>query len=164
MSTLYQYFQNGNEHPPFDEIASTNETGGETHSLTGREPSEVNSASSGLSAPVTSEEVDGQIKAVTDPLSKQLERLCKLMRDLRQVSSGRNEETTGLIHGPSRPHNICSDNVGIGHFSVIGESKQYCSDKKTTKNRNWHYLAKSLFFGSYRLKDEIGIARRAQST
>ena len=31
---------------------------------------------------VTSEEVAGQIKAVSDPLTRQLERLCKLMRKL----------------------------------------------------------------------------------
>ena len=68
-----------------------NETGDETHSLTGQEPDDVNSCSSGLSTPVTSEEVARQVKAATDPLTKQLERLCEPMKELRQVPPKCNE-------------------------------------------------------------------------
>ena len=76
---------------PIDEGVNTSETGDETHSLTGREPGEVNNASSRLGTPVTSEEVDRQMKAATNPLTRQLERLCDPKRD---------EKTSGLIQGP----------------------------------------------------------------
>ena len=48
-----------------------NDTDDEAHSLTGHEPEDVNSCSNGLSTPVTSEDVSRQIKAATDPLTKQ---------------------------------------------------------------------------------------------
>ena len=82
---------------PIDEGVSIYETGNETHSLTGHEPGDVDSASSSLSTPVTSEEVARQINAATDPLTKQLERLCVLMKELQQVPPNCNEKTTGLI-------------------------------------------------------------------
>ena len=46
-----------------------NETGDETHELTGHESGDVNSASSSLSTPVTSAEVARQLKAATAPLT-----------------------------------------------------------------------------------------------
>ena len=86
------------------------ETGDGTYILNGHEPEDVNSATSSLNIPVTSEEVARQIKAATDPLTKQLERLCDLIEELRQVPPRRNEDTTGLIQRPSRPHSSRFDN------------------------------------------------------
>ena len=70
---------------------------------------DFNFASSDQSSPFSSEEKVRQIWAVTDPISKELELLCDLMRDLRQGSLGRNEETSGLIQGSSRTLNTRSD-------------------------------------------------------
>ena len=56
-----------------------------------------------------SKEVARQIKAATDPLTEQLERLCDLKKELRPVSPKRNEKTTGLIQGPSRLHSKSFD-------------------------------------------------------
>ena len=61
---------------PIDKEINTTDTGDETQSLTG----DVNSDSSSLNTPVTSEELARQIKAATDPLTKQSDRLCDLMR------------------------------------------------------------------------------------
>ena len=43
---------------------------------------------------VNSEEVACQIKAVTDHLSRQLERLCELLRELTEEQSGRRHKET----------------------------------------------------------------------
>ena len=67
------------------EEVNTTETDDQTHSLTVLESEDVNSASSSFSTPVTSEEVPKQIKALTDSLAKQRERLCNLRKKLRQV-------------------------------------------------------------------------------
>ena len=83
---------------------NTSETVDETQSLNGREPKDVNSAASNLSSPVTSKEVARQIKAADDPLTKQLERLCDLMKEFQLVPLKRFEETTGFVQGPLRAH------------------------------------------------------------
>ena len=62
---------------------STIKTSDETHSLTEQERGDVDIASSSHSTPVTSEDVARQMKAVTDLLAKQLERLCDLMNELQ---------------------------------------------------------------------------------
>ena len=62
---------------PIVEGVSTNETGDETHSLTGHKPGNLNIANSSLSTPVTSEEVARRYKAATDQLTKQFEGLLK---------------------------------------------------------------------------------------
>ena len=80
---------------PVVEGVSTNETGDETHSLTGHKPEDVNSANSSLSTPVKSEEVATHIKAATAPLTTQIVRLCDLMKELPQVPPKRNEKTAG---------------------------------------------------------------------
>ena len=58
---------------------NTSLTGEETHCLDGNEVEAVNSVSTGSSVPITSEEVARQIRAPTDPLTKQLKQLCDLM-------------------------------------------------------------------------------------
>ena len=58
---------------PILEEVNTSDTGDEDNSLSGDEPKDVNSATSGLSTTVTSEKLARQIKAIIDPLTKQLE-------------------------------------------------------------------------------------------
>ena len=55
-------------------------TGDETHSSSGREVEDVGNAATSSSAPITSEEVARQIEAATDTLTKQVEKLCDLMK------------------------------------------------------------------------------------
>ena len=50
-----------------------------------------------------------KFRAVTDPLTKLLELLCDLMKDLRQVPLRRNEETSNLMQGLSRAPTHRSD-------------------------------------------------------
>ena len=57
------------------ERVNTNAAGADTHSLSGNEPENINSATSNLITPVTYEEVEKHIKAATDPLTKQSDRL-----------------------------------------------------------------------------------------
>ena len=59
---------------------NTSLTGENTHCLDGNE---VQLATLSL-VPITSEEVARQIRAATEPLTKQLEMLCDLMRELRR--------------------------------------------------------------------------------
>ena len=61
--------------------------------------------------PITSEEVARRIKTATDPLTKQLEKLCDVMRELRRDTSGRSEDTCGLVQGPSRPRGDMFDSI-----------------------------------------------------
>ena len=78
-------------------------TGEETHSLGGNEVEVVYSAALGLRVPIMSEEVARQIRAATDPLTKQLEKLCDLMRELRQDTARRDEGTSAPAQAPSGP-------------------------------------------------------------
>ena len=78
-------------------------TGDETHSLDSHEPEDAGNVAASSSVPITSKEVARQIKVATDPLTKQLEKLCDLMKELRRDTSRRSEETSGLVQGPSRP-------------------------------------------------------------
>ena len=64
------------------ERVNSSGTGDEAHGLSSHEPENVNCATSGSSTP---EEVARQIKAATDPLIRQLKRLCALMKELRQA-------------------------------------------------------------------------------
>ena len=61
---------------PIVEGVNTIETGDETRSLSAHEVEDVNSATRNSSTPVMFEEGAGQIKAATDPLTRQLQRLC----------------------------------------------------------------------------------------
>ena len=87
---------------PVTEGVNTTETTDKPHSLTGHVPRNVNSTGSSLSCPIASKVVARQIKGATDPLAKQLERLCDLMKELRRSPPKRSEETSGLIQGLSR--------------------------------------------------------------
>ena len=87
---------------PNSEDVNTNVTGDKTHRLGSQEVEDVGKAATGASVPITSEEVARQIKAATDPLTKQLEKLCDLMRELRRDAPRRSEETSGLVQGPPR--------------------------------------------------------------
>ena len=89
---------------PIAEGVNTSGTGDEAHSLGGHELEDVSSAANNSSALITSEKVARQIKAATDPLARQFERLCDLMKELRQARSRRNKEISGLTQGPSKPH------------------------------------------------------------
>ena len=89
---------------PNTEEVNVSGTGDESHIFGSHEVVDVSNAASNSSAPVTSEEVARQIKAAADPLTKQLEWLCDLMKELRQALPRRNEENFGLTQGPSRRH------------------------------------------------------------
>ena len=86
-------------------------TGKETHSLDGEEIEEVNSATVGLSVPITSEEVAPQIRAATDPLTKQLEKLCDLISELLRDTARRDGGTSAPAQGHSGPHDDRCDIV-----------------------------------------------------
>ena len=86
-------------------------TGEETHSLDGNEVEDFYSAATGLSAPITLEEVARQIRAATDPLTKQLEMLCDLMRELRRDTVRCDEGTSAPAQGPSGPRGGRYDRV-----------------------------------------------------
>ena len=78
-------------------------TGERTHSLDSNEVEEVNSAGTSLGVPIKLEEVARQIRAATDPLTKQLKKLCELMKELRRDTTRRSEETSVSVQGPSMP-------------------------------------------------------------
>ena len=88
---------------PNTEEVKTSLTGDETHSLCSHEVEDVGNAASSSSTPITSEEVARQIEAAPDPLTKLLENLCDLMKELRRDSPKPSEETSSLAQGPSRP-------------------------------------------------------------
>ena len=79
--------------------------------MSSHEPKNVNSATSNTSIPATSEKVAKQTKVATDPLTRKLKRLGDLMKELQQAPRKRNEETFGLIQGPSMPHRRNFDNA-----------------------------------------------------
>ena len=93
----------------FSEGVNTSETDDETRSLTGQKLGDIISTGSRQSISVTLEEVAQQIKTVTDSLTKQLELLCDLMKELCQAPLRRSEETSGLIQGCSIVPNPNSD-------------------------------------------------------
>ena len=74
-------------------------TGEETYSKDGNEVEDSSSAANSI----TLKEVARQIRAATDPLTKQLEKLCDLMLELRRDTSSRSEGTSAPIQGPSGP-------------------------------------------------------------
>ena len=69
---------------PSIEEANTSSTGEQTRSLGGNEAEDFNCAATTLSTPITSEEVARQIRVATDPLTRQLEKLCDLVLELRR--------------------------------------------------------------------------------
>ena len=73
---------------PIKKEVNVAETNDETRSFHGEGTTEFSSAGSSKSSTRTSEEVARQIRAVTDPLSNQLELMCDLMRNLRLGITG----------------------------------------------------------------------------
>ena len=63
---------------PISEGVDTTETNEEAHKQIGKELEDVNGAGSSQSTHVTSKAVAQQIRAVVDPLCKQVELLCDL--------------------------------------------------------------------------------------
>ena len=84
---------------PIGKGVHTTETNDENHNLIGHELEDVNSAESSQSNPATMEEVPKQIKAVTDFITKQLERLGDLVKELRLVTLKPYQDTSGVIQG-----------------------------------------------------------------
>ena len=62
--------------------------GDETHSLGSQEKEDVGNVAGSSSAPISSEEAARQIMSATDPLTRQLEKICILMKELRRDSIG----------------------------------------------------------------------------
>ena len=81
------------------EGANITETSYERHSSTGEESKDINGAGSSLKPPVLLVDVVRQIKRATDPLGKQLDCPCDLMKEFRQAPPKRSEENNGLIQG-----------------------------------------------------------------
>ena len=98
---------------------NTSLRGEETHSLDGNEVKDVNSAATGLSVPITSEEVARQMRAATDSLMKQLEVLCDLMRELRRETVRHDEGTSAPDQGPSGPRGGRYDKRTTHKFTPI---------------------------------------------
>ena len=73
-------------------------TGEETPSLDGSEVEDVSSAATGLSVPITSEEVAREIS-----LTKQLEKLCDIMKELHLDTARLDEGTFAPPQGLSGP-------------------------------------------------------------
>ena len=89
--------------PSNTEEVNTSMTGDVTHSVASHEVVDVGNAAASSNVPISSEKVALQFKVTTDPLTKQLEKLCDIMKELGRDTSRRSEETSGLIQGPSRP-------------------------------------------------------------
>ena len=70
---------------PIVKGVNTNETADEIHSSSGHETKDINSSTINLSLNITYEELARLIEAATDSLTKQLELLCDLMKDLCQA-------------------------------------------------------------------------------
>ena len=68
---------------PNTEEVNNSLTSDETHSSGSPEVEDVGNAAASSSLPITSKEVAWQIKAATDPVTKQLERLCDLISNER---------------------------------------------------------------------------------
>ena len=90
---------------------NTSLRGEEIHSLDGNELEDANSAATGLSVPITSEEVALQIGATTNPSTKQLEMLGELMGELHRDAAKREKGTSAPAQGPSGKRGSRSDMV-----------------------------------------------------
>ena len=102
----------------------TSLTGEETHSLDGNEVEVVNGAATGLTVPITSEEVARQIRAATDLLTKQLEKLGDLMKKLRPDTARRDEGTSAPAQGPSGPRGDRYDTRQPEHIEKPRQTKK----------------------------------------
>ena len=97
---------------PASKEMNTTETKDETQKLTGNELRDVNNASGSPSTPILSA-VARQTKPATDLLTKRVERLCDLLKELGQAPPICEEETSGLIQGSSRASSHRFDTVQV---------------------------------------------------
>ena len=79
---------------------NTSLTEEETHKLDGNEVGDVNNASTGSSVPIKSEKVPQHIRVATDPLSKQLEKVCDFMTEPCRDTVKRDEGTSAQLKVP----------------------------------------------------------------
>ena len=87
------------------EGANIIKTNNDTQNLNGQDLSDTNSAGDNQSNPVTSEEAAWKIKTAIDPLTKQLELLCNVMKEFCQDPLRRSKKISGLFQVFSRaPH------------------------------------------------------------
>ena len=88
---------------PSNKGVNTTDADDNTCSLKGKIMTDVNSSITTTQALLTSEKVVRQVKSVIGPLKKkQLERLCDLMRDLKQSTLSCHDDTNNSSQGPSR--------------------------------------------------------------
>ena len=93
------------------EVVNITETSYEKQGSTGDESKVDNSSGSILKSPVFIMEVVRQLKRATDPLGKQLDCPCDLMKEFVEATPKRNKENSGLIQGPLR---------AISHMFIMG--------------------------------------------
>ena len=98
------------------EEVNTSMTADGTHSVGIYEVEDVGSAATSSSAPITSEEAVRQIKRLLVPYLSSWKQF--LMRQLRLDTSRRNEETSGLVQGPSRSRSGSFDMVTGSHWPL----------------------------------------------
>ena len=79
------------------ERVNTGKTVVKSNSVSAHKLEVVKSVISNSSTLVTSEEVARQIKTASDLLIRQLERLCNILKELRQAPPKRNEQTSRLF-------------------------------------------------------------------
>ena len=96
--------------------------GEETHSLDGN--ADANSAAATSILPITSQDVPRQIRAATDPLTKQLEKLCDLTKELHRDTARRNDGTSAQIQNHSGSRGEKYDSVPCHISSYWTEAKQ----------------------------------------
>ena len=94
---------------PNTEELNTSGSGDDSHCLDSHELEDFGCATSKSSASNKPEEVPRRIKAATDPLKRQLQWFHELMKELGRASPRRNEETSCLTQGLSRPHGSVFD-------------------------------------------------------
>ena len=107
-------------------------TDDETRSLNGNMMTGVGSEFNTPKAPFTFEEVARQKKAVTDPLTKHLERVYDPKKDLRQKKLRRSERSNIPVEGSSRASEGRSDIVTDLFFELLTRVSSNCFARKLT--------------------------------
>ena len=121
---------------------NTSLTSKKRHSLDGNEVEDVKRAATGFSVSIKSEEVARQFRAATDPLTKQLELLCDLMRDFRRDMVRRDEAISAPAQGPSGPRGGRYDNEHASFRDSFNICHKFFENKQT-KNGCHAFFAKS---------------------
>ena len=113
---------------------NTSLTREEAHSSDCNEVEDVNSAAPSLSVPITSEEVARRIRATTDLLTKQLQKLCNLMKELGRDTARRDEVISASTQGASGPRGDRYDTRQTGFLLTkelnIPQSAMNCRQKR----------------------------------